>query len=86
MPEIERAKMTLPAGTTPERAQIVSRMIFEHLLRIVRRDATFRTGAASRVVNHLVVPPLEIEWDESDNDTIARTGAAWIYRWIKASE
>ena len=85
MPEIQHGKVALPAGTSPERAERVSRMIFDHLQRLLGRERP-RTSGAARVVPHLVVPPLELEWDVMDDDAIARTGAAWIYRWLKATE
>lgn len=85
MAEIQQARIELPTGTSPERAERISRLIFDHLQRTLNRDHT-RTAGASRVVPHLVVPPLELEWDSLDDEQIARTGAAWIYRWLKATE
>jgi hypothetical protein len=85
MPQIKQASVTVPAEScTPERAERVSRMIFEHLEKILTREDG-RAGA-SRVVPHLYVPSLEVEWDSMDDDAIARTGATWIYRWLKATE
>jgi hypothetical protein len=85
MPEIQQARVALPGGTSPERAERVSRLIFDHLQRTLDRDRA-RTEGAPRVVPHLVVPPLELEWESMDDEGIARAGAAWIYRWIKATE
>jgi hypothetical protein len=85
MHEIQQARLEVPAGTSPARAEIVSRMIFDHLQRMMDRDRG-RTSAAARVVPHLVVPPLELDWSHSDDDSVARAGASWIYRWLKATE
>jgi hypothetical protein len=85
MPEIEQASVTVQAEScTPERAERVSRMIFQHLEKILTRECG-RAGA-SRVVPHLHVPSLEVEWGSMDDDAIARAGATWIYRWLKATE
>ena len=85
MSEIQQARLQMPEGTTPARAETVSRMIFDHLQRMMDRERS-RTSAAGRVVPHLVVPPLELDWSEMDDDSVARAGAQWIYRWLKASE
>jgi hypothetical protein len=85
MPEIQHAEIELPAGTSAERAERVSRLIFDHLQRMLSRDES-RMKGAPRVVPHLVVPPLELEWESMDDAQIARAGATWIYRWLNATE
>jgi hypothetical protein len=85
MPEIKHANVTISAeNCTPERAERISRMIFEHLEKVLTRECG-RAGAP-RVVPHLHVPSLEVEWESMGDDVIARTGATWIYRWLKATE
>lgn len=68
-------------GCSPERAQRVSRLIFEHLQRLLARDCG--AGGAPRVLAHLQVPSLEVDWERMDDDEIARTGATWIHRWLR---
>ena len=85
MTRIAQAKVTMPAqGCAPERAERLSRLIFYHLEGILTEDCR-RLGAA-RAVTHLEVPPLEVDWNQTDDDTIARQGAAWIYRWLGTAE
>lgn len=67
-------------GCTPERAERVSRLIFNHLQGMLARHCG-RPGAP-RVLPHLRVPSLEVDWETADDETIARQGAAWIYRWL----
>jgi hypothetical protein len=84
MPVVEHARVTVPEGCTPERAERVSRMIFMHFERMLNRECG-RAGPA-RVVPHLVMPSLELAWSTMDDDAVARAGATWIYRWLKATE
>jgi hypothetical protein len=84
-PAIEiRHALVSAQGCTPERAERVSRLIFNHLQGLLARDC-WRAGAA-RVVPHLQVPSLEVEWQTADDDAIARQGAAWIYRWLRTAD
>lgn len=80
--EIQDARVTAD-GCTPERAERVSRLIFDHLQSMIGCGG-WRAGAA-RVVPHLQVPSLEVEWDVMDDDAIARQGATWIYRWLQGA-
>jgi hypothetical protein len=68
-------------GCTPERAERVSRLIFNHLQGMLARHGQ-RPGAP-RVVAHLQVPSLEVDWNAADDEAIAREGAAWVYRWLR---
>jgi hypothetical protein len=78
---VGRARVRLD-GCSPERAERVSRLIFDHLQRMLARDCL--SGGTPRVVAHLRVPSLEVRWEQMDDDAIARTGATWIYRWLQA--
>jgi hypothetical protein len=80
--EIEQAHVRVN-GCTPERAERVSRLIFNHLQGMLGRDC-LRAGAP-RVVPHLHVPSLEVDWDTMEDDVIARQGAIWIYRWLQTA-
>lgn len=85
MAEIQDAKLSMPEEMPRDRALRVARLLFDHLQRLLDRDPTAATGGG-RVVPHLVVPPLELDWDSMDDDRIAREGAVWVYRWLRASE
>ncbi len=77
--DVEQATV-VAEGCTPDRAVRVSRLIFNHLQGMLARQC-FNPGAA-RVVPHLRVPSLDVDWDGMDDEQIAREGAAWIYRWL----
>ena len=68
-------------GCTPDRALRVSRLIFNHLQGLLARQCLH--PGVPRVVPHLRVPSLEVDWDAMDDEAIAREGAAWIYRWLR---
>jgi hypothetical protein len=74
---VKRAQVRVE-GCTPERAQRISRLIFHHLQQLFARGGL---GAGTpRVVAHLQVPSLEVDWGAMDDDAVARTGALRIYR------
>ena len=80
--EIEQAHVRVD-GCAPDRAERVSRLIFNHLQGMLGRDVP--ADGASRVVPHLHVPSLEVDWDTMDDDAIARQGATWIHRWLQSA-
>ena len=79
---VERATL-VAEGCTPERAERVSRLIFNHLQGMLARHGV--CPGTPRVLPHLRVPSLEVDWDAADDETIAREGAAWIYRWLRTA-
>jgi hypothetical protein len=80
--EIERVQVRAE-GCSADRAERVTRLIFSHLHTMLAQGC-LRPGAR-RVVPHLHVPSLEVDWDEMDDDAIARQGAAWVYRWLQTT-
>jgi len=83
--EIGEAKIRIEATEmTRERAERISRLVFYHLhLALASNPLGF---GVARALPHLAVPALEVNPAEQNDDEIARRGAAWVYRWLRASE
>jgi hypothetical protein len=85
MAEIEKAKVRIDsAGMSRERAERIARLVFYHL------HAAMASGyldfGPARAITSLQIPALEIDSGEMTDDAIARRGAAWVFRWLRAAQ
>ncbi len=79
--EIDEAQVGFEApGCSGERAERLARRMFSHLNGMLE-PGCMRVRSALRLA-HVEPPPLELDWQNMDDEAIARAAAAWIYRWI----
>ena len=77
--EIDEVRMSF-TGAKPDGARVerVSRLIFEHVHTMM--DGSLRDLEQRTEISYLGVGPIHVSFDAMDDETIAREGAAEIYR------
>lgn len=65
-------------GSQPERAERISRLVFERLQQMLERERQHL--GSSPVIDHLEVPPIDVSLETMDDQTIAGQCAEVIYR------
>jgi hypothetical protein len=77
--EIDEVRMSFTGpGPDGDRAQRVSRLIFEHVHTMM--DGSLRDMEQGAEISYLGVGPIHVSFDAMDDETIAREGATEIYR------
>jgi hypothetical protein len=77
--EIGEVRMSFAgAGHASERAERISRLMFEHIHTMM--DGSLRDLEQAAEIDYLEVGPIHVSFDTMDDDTIAEVGATEIYR------
>ncbi|MBL7188290.1 MAG: hypothetical protein ISS70_18350 [Phycisphaerae bacterium] len=77
--EFGEVRMSLQnGGKQPERAERISRLVFERLQQMLERERQHL--GSSQVIDHLEVPSVDVSLETMDDQTIAGECAEAIYR------